>query len=248
MSDPETPVGAPRPVIGISTYRQTANWGDWRHIPADLLPADYANSVEKAGGVPVLLPPLASEEAARIALSRVDGLLIAGGADINPARYGQEPDPHVTFWQDDRDAWEMWLLAEADHQRLPTLGICRGMQMMAVAAGGSLVQHLPDFIGHNGHGGTEAGYSSTDVTVEESGRLAGLVAGRLTVPSHHHQAVAEHPGFRIAAQDADGVTQAIEADGDRFAVGVQWHPETADDLGVFQGLVVAARERAARRG
>ena len=237
-----------RPLIGISTYRQLANWGDWRHIPADLLPADYALSVERAGGVPVLLPPLGSAESARIALSRIDGLLIAGGADINPARYGQEPHEHVTTWYDDRDAWELWLLAEADRERLPTLGICRGMQMMAVAAGGSLVQHLPDVVGHGDHGGTPAGYSSTDVTVDGEGRIAALIADRLTVPSHHHQAVDAHPGFRVVARDGDGVVQAMEADGDRFAVGVQWHPETADDSGVFDGLVAAAREHAARRG
>lgn len=248
MSDPASDAAAVRPVIGISTYRQLANWGDWRHIPADLLPADYALSVERAGGVPMLLPPFASAESARIAMGRIDGLLIAGGADINPARYGQEPDEHVTTWYDDRDASELWLLEEADRERLPTLGICRGMQMMAVAAGGSLVQHLPDVVGHDGHGGTPAGYSSTDVTVDGEGRLSDLIAERLTVPSHHHQAVDDHPGYRVVARDDDGVVQAMEAEGDRFAVGVQWHPETADDPGVFDGLVAAARERAARRG
>lgn len=235
------------PLIGITMYRQPADWGAWRGITADLLPADYAISIEKAGGVPVLLPPLASSEAARVVLSRLDGLLIAGGADINPARYGQEPDPHVRTWFDDRDAWELQLLAEADRERLPVLGICRGMQMMAVAAGGSLVQHLPDVVGHTGHAGTAAGYSRTEVTVDGEGRIAALVAGRLTVPSHHHQAVAEHPGYRVVARDADGVVQAMEADGARFAVGVQWHPETDDDSGVFDGLVAAAGERAARR-
>lgn len=236
------------PVIGISTYRQAANWGDWRHIPADLLPAEYAQSVERAGGVPVLLPPLASQEAARVALSRVDGLVIAGGADINPALYGEVPGPHVTTWYDDRDASELWLLAEAEREQLPVLGICRGMQMMAVAAGGALVQHLPDLVGHDDHGGAPAGYSSTEVTVEAEGRVAGLIAPRLTVPSHHHQAVKAHPGYRVVARDGDGVAQAMEADGDRFAVGVQWHPETDDDPGLFDGLVAAARERAARRG
>jgi len=234
-------------VIGITMYRQPADWGAWRGVPADLLPADYALSVERAGGVPVLLPPLASPEAARIALARLDGLLIAGGADINPARYGQEPDPRVTAWYDDRDAWEIWLLAEADRERMPVLGICRGMQMMAVAAGGSLVQHLPDVVGHAGHAGTPAGYSSTEVTVEGEGRVSALVAEHLLVPSHHHQSVAEHPGYRVVARDADGVAQAMEAAGDRFAVGVQWHPETDDDSGVFDGLVTAAAEHAARR-
>lgn len=243
----DTRHGGTPPVIGITTYRQVADWGDWRHIPADLLPSDYALSVERAGGVPVLLPPVATEQAARAVLERLDGVLIAGGADINPARYGQHPDPHVTTWYDDRDAWELWLLGEADQRRLPVLGICRGMQMMAVAAGGSLVQHLPDLVGHADHGGGPASYSATAVTVDGEGRVAGLLDEKLTVPSHHHQAVDAHPGYRVVARDADGVAQAMEADGDRFAVGVQWHPETADDLGVFEGLVAAAREHAARR-
>ncbi|MGQ7311078.1 gamma-glutamyl-gamma-aminobutyrate hydrolase family protein [Microbacterium arabinogalactanolyticum] len=234
-------------MIGISTYRQPADWGDWRQVCTDLLPADYALSIERAGGVPVLLPPHGSPKGAKIALGRIDGLLIAGGADINPARYGRDRHPHVKIWYDDRDAWELWLLAEADRERLPVLGICRGMQMMAVAAGGSLLQHLPDVLGHARHAGAPGGYSSTEVTVDGEGRVAELVARRLTVPSHHHQAVEEHPGFRVVARDGDGVAQAMEADGERFAVGVQWHPETAADMGVFEGLVAAARERAARR-
>lgn len=241
-------VPAAAPVIGITTYRQPASWGAWKDVPADLLPSDYALSVERAGGAPVLLPPLASADAARAVLPRLDGLLIAGGADINPERYGQRPDEHVVTWYDDRDAWELWLLAEADRARLPVLGICRGMQMMAVAAGGSLVQHLPDLVGHAHHAGPSDGYSRTEVSVDGTGRVADLLADELVVPSHHHQAVAEHPGYRIVARDADGVAQAMEAEGDRFAIGVQWHPETADDPGVFDGLVAAARERAARRG
>lgn len=236
------------PVIGISTYRQLANWGDWRTQSADLVPSDYSLSIERAGGVPVLLPPLVSAESARVVLSRLDGLLITGGADINPARYGQDADPHVTSWYDDRDAGELLLLAEADRLRLPTLGICRGMQMMAVAAGGSLVQHLPDVVGHAGHGGTPDGYTSTEVTVDGGTRVSALIAEHLTVPTYHHQAVDAHPGYRIVARDPDGIAQAMEADGARFAVGVQWHPETADDPGVFEGLVAAARECAARRG
>jgi len=237
------------PVIGLTTYRQAADWGTWRQVEADLLPSDYARSIERAGGVPVLLPPVGSPGAAADVLARLDGILIAGGADVNPARYGQEPDPSTGSgtvggrWYDDRDAWELALLAEAERIRLPLLGICRGMQLMAVAAGGSLVQHLPDVVGHGGHGGGPTSYGSTEVRVDGTGRLAGLVAAELTVPVHHHQAVALHPGYRAVAHDADGVLQAMEAEGERFALGVQWHPETDADPGLFVGLVAAATER-----
>jgi len=237
----------PRPVIGLTTYRQAADWGTWRQVEADLLPSDYARSIERAGGVPLLLPPVAAAGAAGDVLARLDGLLIAGGADVNPARYGQEPDPSVVRWYDDRDAWELALLAEAERIRLPLLGICRGMQLMAVAAGGTLVQHLPDVVGHGEHGGGPTSYGSAAVRIDAEGRVAELVASEITVPVHHHQAVAEHPGYRPVAHDTDGVLQAMEGEGDRFAVGVQWHPETDQDPGLFDGLIAAAKERMGTR-
>ncbi|MFJ3956691.1 gamma-glutamyl-gamma-aminobutyrate hydrolase family protein [Arthrobacter sp. NPDC090010] len=229
------------PLIGITTYRQDADWAHWRRVPADLLPAAYARSVAAAGGVPVLIPPQESAEAARAVVGRLDGLLIAGGADINPARYGQEPHPSVELWYEDRDASEFWLLESADVRGLPVLGICRGMQLMAVAAGGSLVQHLPDQLGHDEHGGGDNAYGTVRVAVEAGRRLAGLIASEVVAPCHHHQAVAEHPGYLAAAKDDDGVLQAIEKPGERFVLAVQWHPETDSDLGVFTGLVDAAR-------
>ncbi len=244
MTDPSAERGS-RPIIGVTTYRQEASWGTWRQVAADLLPSDYARAVERAGGIPVLVPPLADREAARAVLARLDGLLIAGGADVNPARYGQEPDPHVVRWYDDRDASELWLLAEADVLRLPVLGICRGMQLMAVAAGGSLVQHLPDVVGHDTHTGGEGSYAPIPVTIEQGHRISRLLGDGVTSASHHHQAVSEHPGFVATARDADGVLQAMEAEGDRFEVGVQWHPETTDDVRVIEGLVEAARLRSA---
>ncbi|WEK60220.1 MAG: gamma-glutamyl-gamma-aminobutyrate hydrolase family protein [Candidatus Microbacterium colombiense] len=239
--------GEPRPIIGVTTYRQAADWGAWKQIDADLLPSDYARSVERAGGIPILVPPLADRAAARAVLGRLDGLLIAGGADVNPARYGQDPDPHVTRWDDDRDASELWLLAEADAVRLPVLGICRGMQIMAVASGGSLIQHLPDVVGHERHGGGESSYEALPVGIAPGNRLAEALGAQITSSSHHHQAVADHPGFVATAHDDDGVLQAMESEGERFAVGVQWHPETTDDVRVIAALVKAAGDRAARR-
>jgi putative glutamine amidotransferase len=238
-----------RPLIGVTTYRQPAAWGTWRDVDADLLPADYARSIESAGGLPVLLPPQAEAAAARAVVGRIDGLLIAGGADINPARYGQEPDPHVVRWYDDRDAWELALLEAADEASLPVLGVCRGMQLMAVAAGGSLIQHVPDVVGHERHGGGD-GYEQVPVEVAAGHRISELLGARVVAPCHHHQAVAEHPGYVATARDADGVLQAMEGEGDVFRVAVQWHPETADDPGLFTGLVAAARAwaRGGKRG
>jgi putative glutamine amidotransferase len=232
---------AAHPIIGISMYHQDADWGTWRQVQADLLPAAYAESVSLVGGVPVLIPVQSSAEAARAVVSRLDGLIIAGGADVNPSRYGQEPNQHVTVWYDERDETELWLLDAASDAALPVLGICRGMQVMAVHAGGSLVQHLPDALGHARHAGTATEYGDIGVTVEPGHRISELVDPSVIAPCHHHQAVTHHPGYVATARDDDGVLQAMEAEGDRFEVAVQWHPETAADKRLFGGLVQAAR-------
>jgi putative glutamine amidotransferase len=229
------------PLIGITTYRQPADWGTWQRIPADLLPASYARSVSAAGGVPVLIPPVRTASEADALAARLDGLIIAGGADVNPERYGQAPDPTVTAWGDDRDASELWLLDAASERALPVLGICRGMQLMAVHAGGSLIQHLPHRVGHARHSGGVNTYGELAVTVTAGHRVSQLVSKDLVVACHHHQAVGTHPGFIATAHADDGVLEAMEAEGDRFAVGVQWHPETEADCGLFAGLVDAAR-------
>ena len=133
------------PLIGLSTYREQARWGVWDQ-PADLLPTTYADAVAAAGGVPVLLAPQDPASAAAV-VARLDGLVVTGGADVDPARYAAEPHPRTAGWRADRDAWELALLDAADARGLPVLGICRGMQVMAVHAGGSLEQHLPDTVG-----------------------------------------------------------------------------------------------------
>ena len=234
------------PVIGLTTYREQAAWGVWQQ-PADVLPAQYAAAVEATGGVPLLLPPVAQVGAAEAVVDRLDGLVISGGADVDPALYGAEPHPRTAGWRPDRDAWEVALLDAADAVGLPVLGVCRGMQVMAVHAGGELDQHTPDLVGHDEHspGGDE--YGEVTVTTTPGSRVAHLVGPKVAVTCHHHQSVRTHPGFVAVARAADGTLEAMEAPGDRFCVAVQWHPETADDVGLLAGLVRAAAAHAATR-
>ncbi len=229
-----------RPLIGLSTYREQAQWGVWDAV-ADLLPSDYSRSVAAAGGVPVLLPPvLPYTRCAQAVLARLDGLVISGGADVAPDRYGADPLPTTTRWREDRDAWELALLDAAAERDLPTLGICRGMQVMAVHAGGQLDQHVPDVVGHEQHNPGADRYGDTVITVVSGSRLAAAVGAGPPVRCHHHQAVRTHPGFTAVAWAADGLLEAIEAPGEAFRLAVQWHPEISTDRGLFDALVRAA--------
>lgn len=234
------------PVIGLTTYRQDAAWGVWS-TRADLLPTEYAVAVEAAGGLPLLLPPVALPSAAATVVSRIDALVVCGGADVDPRVYGAQPHPRTTGWQPDRDQWELALLTGADDAQLPVLGICRGMQLMAVHAGGTLDQHTPDLVGHEQHSPSGDSYGDVTVVTEPGSRVAELVGPRVEVSCHHHQSVASHPGFTAVARAADGTLEAMEAVGERFRLAVQWHPETRDEIGLMAGLVQAAREHAVRR-
>lgn len=234
------------PLIGLTTYREQAAWGVWAQR-ADLLPTQYAAAVEATGGVPVLLPPVGQVGSAETVVARLDGLVISGGADVDPARYDAEPHERTAGWRPDRDAWETALLDAADVAGLPVLGVCRGMQLMAVHAGGVLDQHTPDLVDHERHspGGDE--YGEIAVRTVPGSRVADLVGDRLEVSCHHHQSVRSHPGFSAAARADDGTLEAMELPGDRFCVAVQWHPETAADVGLLAGLVRAAAAYAANR-
>lgn len=245
MSDRAQP-----PVIGIGVYRTTVPLDGERQILADALPATYAKAISAAGGVPVLIPPVGDGDAARAIVAMLHGLVLAGGEDVNPATYAGAPHAEVTTWCDERDRGELLLLDAADERALPVLGICRGMQVMAVHGGGTLIPHLPDVVGHDRHVGRDGKYADNEVAVIAGSRLAGSLPVVVAGASWHHQAVAEHPGFVAAARDADGVLQAMESPGERFAIAVQWHPEQRPDVGVFAALLDAAREfqSAARAG
>lgn len=234
------------PVIGLTTYREDASWGVWRQR-ADVLPTAYAAAVEATGGIPVLLPPVGQVGAADAVVARLDGLVISGGADVDPGRYDAAPHPRTAGWRPDRDAWESALLDAAEAAGLPVLGVCRGMQLMAVHAGGALHQHTPDLVDHEEHSPGGDRYGRIEVATRTGTRVSALVGDRLAVSCHHHQSVRTHPGFVAAAHADDGTLEAMEAPGDRFCVAVQWHPETAADVGLLTGLVRAAAEHAAAR-
>ena len=234
------------PIIGLTTYRENAAWGVW-HQRADLLPTQYADAVEATGGVPLLLPPATQTGAADAVVSRLDGLVISGGADVDPSRYAEAPHPRTAAWRPDRDAWELALLDAAEAAGLPVLGVCRGMQVMAVHAGGALDQHVPDLVDHERHSPGGDAFGEIEVVTVAGTRVAGLVGDRLTVNCHHHQSVRTHPGYDAVAHAADGTLEAIESSGERFSVGVQWHPETAADVGLLAGLVRAASAYASER-
>jgi len=227
-----------RPLIGLSTYREPAAWGVW-NTSADLLPAVYSRSVEAAGGAAVLLPPQSS--GAEDIIARLDGLIMAGGGDIEPGRYGQKPHPRARNFRRDRDGWELALLKAADERALPTLGICRGMQLMVVRAGGVLDQHTPDVVGHDEHSPGADAYGWISIRTTANSLVRRLVGDHVQVSCHHHQSVASYPGFVVTARAADGTVEAIEDPERPFWMGVQWHPENGDDHGLFAGLVEAAK-------
>jgi gamma-glutamyl-gamma-aminobutyrate hydrolase PuuD len=227
-----------RPVVGITTYRETARWGVW-NCPAVLVPADYVRQVSGAGGVPVLLPPISGDAEV---LDRLDALVLAGGADVDPARYGADRSPRTGPAAADRDDAELALLGAALQRDLPVLAVCRGLQLLTVLRGGTLVQHLPDVVGSDAHVPAPGTYGDNAVSIAPASRLAGLLGTEATWACHHHQAVDRlGDGLTAVAWAQDGTVEAAELDGARFVVGVQGHPEVGDDARLFAGLVEAAR-------
>ena len=235
-----------RPVIGITSYAQEASWGVWR-LPAVLVPQAYVESVERAGGRALVVPP--SEEGADETLDTLDGVIFSGGADVDPAVYGSEPHAETDTPQRHRDAGELALLQAALARDMPVLAICRGFQLLNVARGGDLIQHLPEEVGHDVHKQTPGVLAVHPVEVKKGTRLAEIVGSQPTVTSHHHQAVGRTgDGLVEAAWAADGTLEAIEDPGMRFTLGVQWHPEAGDDQALFDALVDEARRYRAERG
>jgi putative glutamine amidotransferase len=233
----------------MTTYLERAQTGIW-DVRASFLPQIYFEGVTRAGGIAVLLPPQPVDEAiADRVLDGLDGLVITGGKDVDPARYGQAPHPTTDEPRTDRDAWEFALLAGALRRGRPVLGICRGAQVLNVALGGTLHQHLPDVVGHSRHQAGNAVFSTSTVRTLPATRLAALIGESSDAQCYHHQAIDRlGEGLIVSAQDTDGVIEAVEIPGDTFVLAVQWHPEERlDDLRLFAGVVDAARDFATGR-
>jgi putative glutamine amidotransferase len=227
-----------RSVIGVSAYAEQARWAAW-DVPASVVPQRYLDKVLAAGGVPVILPAVADISGA---LPRLDGLLLVGGGDVDPVRYGALPHAKTGRVFPARDVAELALLHGALELGLPILGICRGLQLLNVALGGTLHQHVPDVVGHGGHSGGEGTFARHDVHLRAGSGLArALNRTTLDVPSLHHQAIDRlGTGLMATAWSDDGLIEAAELDGHPFTVGVQWHPEADEDVALFAALVAAA--------
>ena len=225
--------GAVRPVIGITSYAQDARWGVW-HMPAALVPLAYVDSIERAGGRAIVIPPV--EEDVEETLDSLDGIVFSGGADVDPARYGAEAHPETDTPQTRRDAGEMALLQAALERDMPTLAICRGVQLLNVARGGDLIQHLPESIGSDEHKQVPGEFAVHPVEIKDGSRLASIVGAGSDVTSHHHQGLGRvGDGLVETAWAADGTLEAVEDPSLRFAVGVQWHPEADGGRGALRG-------------
>lgn len=233
------------PRIGLTTYREPAAWGVWQE-PADLLPANYAEGVRIAGGVAMLLPP-GDISLVGAALDGLDGLLLAGGADVDPARYGAARAEATGPERADRDEWELALCAAAIERDLPVLAVCRGMQVLNVALGGTLQQHLPDVVGTELHCPTIGAHGRHDVRTASGSALAGMIGERAAVATYHHQSVDRlGDGLNPTGWTEDGVVEAVELVGRSWVIGVQWHPEVFGGAPLFEAFVRACNRAEVR--
>ena len=232
----------PRPVIGLSCYLEPARWGAW-DIEAALLPHWYIDLFQEAGARVVILPPDTGDDVD--VLDRLDGLVIVGGADVNPASYGEVPHETSDHPRISRDASESNLYRGARERRMPVLGICRGLQVMAVAHGGSLHQNLPDVssLVHRERPGQFVDHAAT--FTEGSIIAEALGATDVIVNSSHHQAVKDPGDLIVTGTAPDGTIEVCEDPAMPFCIGVQWHPEHPDrriaDLGLISRFLDAAR-------
>ncbi len=235
-----------RPLVGITAYAEPdVRWGVWQ-LPAALIPLSYVEAVEHAGGRPLLVPP--SQEGVEETLEALDGLLVSGGPDLDPSLYGQEPHPETKGVHESRDRGELALLRAALERDMPVLAVCRGSQLLNVARGGDLVQHLPEVVGDESHRHAPGAFADHEVTVREGTQLGALVGDRAYVKSHHHQGIGRlGAGLVESAWAEDGTVEGLEDPSRLFALGVLWHPEEGEDAALFRALVDEAAVYRRRR-
>ena len=229
-----------RPIVGVTSYVEQARFGAW-DVPAALIPFSYVQAIERAGGRALVVPP--NEDGVEETLDALDGLLLSGGSDLDPSLYGADPHAETLNVRPERDRAELALLEAALARDLPVLAVCRGSQVLNVARGGNLVQHLPETLGNEAHRETPGVFSDHPVHVEPDSRLGGILGSSVDVKSHHHQGYGEvGEGLRVVARADDGTIEALEDPERRFAVGVLWHPEAGEGAALFEALGAEARE------
>ncbi len=231
--------GASKPVVGITAYAETAKWGAWE-VPTALIPLNYVQSVELAGGRPLLVPP--SVDAVEETLDALDAIVFSGGSDLDPSLYGADAHPATNGIRPERDRGELALMEAALARDMPVLAICRGLEVLNVLRGGDIVQHLPESVGDERHRETVGVFSDHEVAVNPESRLGELLGERTPVKSHHHQGPGRvGDGLVETAWADDGSVEGLEDPSRAFALGVLWHPEETQDAKLFGALVDEAK-------
>jgi len=236
-----------KPIVGVTSYApERVRWGPWNDA-AVIVPASYIRALTEAGARPLIVPP--TDDPAEQTLDLLDAIVFSGGRDVDPSAYGARRHPLTDAPARERDRAELALIEAALERDMPVLAVCRGSQLLNVARGGDLVQHLPDAIGHERHRETPGTFADHDVDVKQDSRLGRILGGRAPVKSHHHQGYGRiGEQLEPVAWAGDGTAEALEDGSRTFAIGVLWHPEEDEDRMLFEALVEEARRyREARR-
>ena len=230
-------IGLSAPVIGVTTSVNVRDY-ETPEQAVVMVPANYPQAIRRAGGIPILLT---EGDDVEILLARLDGIIIAGGRDVDPARYGEEPHERTDNLRPEQDTWESALIATAIERDLPLLCVCRGHQLLAVERGGRLHQHLPETPGYEKHGATGGEWSNHAVEIDPNSRLGSILGTNVIGNSGHHQGVADAGDLTIVGRTEDGLIEAVELPGASFLLSMQWHPEMLNQTKVFDALIEAAR-------
>jgi putative glutamine amidotransferase len=228
---------ASSPVIGITCPSRPTKWANWE-LDAVVLPTTYHKMIMQCGGIPLLIPPGCNSDV----IGRIDGLLIAGGPDINPELYDQNNGPYTLEVYPEQDASEIELIKSAMDDNIPLLCICRGFQLLCVVNGGNLYQHLPETEGYENHGGWNGGVTEHGVDIIEGTKLEQIMGSHANANSTHHQGVCDPGNLSISAYSShDNLIEAVEKKGLKFCIGVQWHPERINHVSLYRAFIESAR-------